>query len=167
MTRKKTERARPRPVAPRRLKGRGTGVSAEGPVWYQPEAPLGSAVRYLAALSPRFDWVGIYVLKGDTLVLGPFIGESTEHRKIPVGKGICGAAVAKDADQNVPDVKLVDNYLACSLKTRSELVALVRDGQGKVLGQIDIDSHTPEAFGPEEERAVRKIADELGELWPA
>lgn len=140
--------------------------SPEMPFWYRPEAPLGSAVRYIAALSPKFDWVGIYVLKGRQLVLGPYIGAETEHKRIPVGKGVCGTAVAEDRDLNVPDVSQASNYIACSLETRSELVVLIRDGQGKILGQIDIDSHTPAAFSPEDEEKVRQIARELGELWP-
>jgi L-methionine (R)-S-oxide reductase len=136
------------------------------PVWYQPEAPLGSAVRYLASLSPRFNWVGIYILNGKMLELGPYIGAPSEHTRIPVGRGVCGTAVALNADQNVPDVSASDNYLACSLETKSELVVLIRDRQKQILGQIDIDSHVRNAFGPEEERAVSQVAAELGELWP-
>jgi GAF domain-containing protein len=137
------------------------------PVWYQREAPLGSAVRYVAGLSPKFNWVGIYVLKNKTsLELGPFIGAETDHKKIRVGQGVCGTAVAENADQNVADVKASENYLACSLETKSELVVLIRDAKGKILGQIDIDSHELNAFGPAEEDAVKKIAKELGELWP-
>jgi GAF domain-containing protein len=137
------------------------------PVWYQPEAPLGSAVRYVAALSPKFSWVGIYLLKGKVLELGPYIGENPIHKRIPVGRGVCGTAVAENKDQNIPDVTQVENYLACSLETKSELVVLIRDKKGRVLGQFDIDSHLPGAFGPEEEAGVRKIATELGELWPS
>lgn len=136
------------------------------PVWYQPEAPLGSAVRYVASLSSKFNWTGIYVLKGKTLELGPYIGAPTGHVRIPVGQGICGTAVAKNADQNVADVHVAENYLACSSETQSELVVLIRDPAGRILGQIDIDSHVKSAFGPEEESAVRKVAAELGELWP-
>jgi L-methionine (R)-S-oxide reductase len=139
----------------------------EFPVWYNPLTPLGSAVHYVASLSPRFNWVGIYELKGKYLELGPYIGAPSEHSKIPVGQGVCGTAVAENADQNVADVRARANYLACSLETRSELVVLVRDHKGKILGQIDIDSHTPNAFGPAEEDAVKKVANELGELWPA
>jgi L-methionine (R)-S-oxide reductase len=137
------------------------------PVWYQPQAPLGSAIRYVASLSPKFNWTGIYILKGDMLELGPYIGAATEHTRIPVGRGVCGTAVAKNEDQNIPDVNASDNYLACSVETRSELVVLVRDRDGNILGQIDIDSHIPNAFGPEEEAAVKIIARQLGELWPA
>lgn len=144
-------------------------MGPELPFWYDPAAPLGAAVRYVASLSPRFNWVGIYILKGKYLELGPFVGDDTEHRRIPVGKGVCGTAVAEGADQNVPDVGKLENYLACSLETRSELVVLIREGgrpDGRVLGQIDIDSHTPAAFGPEQEAAVKRVAVELGELWP-
>jgi L-methionine (R)-S-oxide reductase len=141
--------------------------SDKTPVWYNPQSPMGSAVHYVASLSPKFNWVGIYVLKGKFLELGPFIGAKSEHTRIAVGKGVCGTAVAEDRDQNIPDVRAVGNYLACSLETRSELVVLVRNAKGKILGQIDIDSHVPGAFGPDEEDAVKKVAVELGELWPA
>ncbi|HUP57929.1 MAG TPA: GAF domain-containing protein [Bdellovibrionota bacterium] len=114
--------------------------------------------------------MGIYLLKGQgpkaMLELGPFIGAKTEHTRIKVGQGVCGTAVARNADMNVPDVKQADHYLACSLDTQSELVVLIRNKSGRILGQIDIDSHTPAAFGPVEERAVKKVAQELGELWP-
>lgn len=143
------------------------GISPDWPVWYQPESPLGSAVRYVAGLSPKFNWVGIYVLKGKILELGPYIGAATDHKKIPVGRGVCGTAVAENADQNIPDVHSHENYLACSLETQSELVVLIRDKKGSILGQIDIDSHSRAAFGPDEEKAVRQVALELGELWPA
>lgn len=142
-------------------------INPEWPVWYTPQSPLGSAVKYVAALSPRFNWVGIYILKGKTLQLGPYIGAKTGHTKIKVGVGVCGTALAEDRDQNVPDVRARENYLSCSLETRSELVVLVRDKKGKVRGQIDIDSHVVDAFGPDEEKSVRKVADELGALWPA
>jgi L-methionine (R)-S-oxide reductase len=143
------------------------GISPDWPVWYQPDSPLGSAVRYVASLSPKFNWVGIYILKGKVLELGPYIGAPSEHTRIPVGRGVCGTAVAENTDQNIPDVHGHENYLACSLETQSELVILVRDKKGRILGQIDIDSHSRAAFGPEEERAVRQVATELGELWPA
>lgn len=136
------------------------------PAWYDPLSPLGSAVKYVAALSPKFNWVGIYVLKGQELELGPYMGAPSEHTRIAVGTGVCGTAVAEGADQNVPDVRARENYLSCSLETRSELVVLIRDQTGRILGQIDIDSHTLNAFGEEEEQAVRKVARELGERWP-
>ena len=135
------------------------------PEWYRSDAVLRSAVEYLAARFPTFNWVGIYVVRGDALELGPYIGAPTEHTRIKVGVGVCGTAVARNEDMNVPDVHALDNYLACSLETASELVVLVRDAEGRVVGQIDIDSHTPNAFGPVEETAVRQVATELGALW--
>ena len=145
---------------------RSEKISPDWPVWYDPSAPLGSAVRYVASMSGLFNWVGIYALKGKVLELGPFIGEESPHRRIPVGKGVCGTAVKEDRDVNVPDVTRFEGYLACSATTRSELVVLVRNPKGRILGQIDIDSRTPSAFGPEEEKRVREIAAELGRLWP-
>jgi L-methionine (R)-S-oxide reductase len=155
----------PRVRSSKRSPKRSNADLSRLPVWYQPEAPQGSAVRYVASLSPRFNWVGIYVLKGKFLELGPFIGAETDHTRIPIGRGVCGLAVAENRDQNVPDVSVASNYLACSIATKSELVVLIRDGAGSILGQIDIDSHVLNAFGPEEERAVRQVADELGALW--
>ena len=135
------------------------------PAWYRSGSAPQAAVDYLAVTFPSFNWVGIYVLRGDTLELGPYIGAATEHTRIKVGVGVCGTAVARNEDMNVPDVHALDNYLACSLETASELVVLIRDADGRVLGQIDIDSHTPNAFGPAEEAAVRQVAHELGALW--
>lgn len=145
---------------------KSTEISPEWPVWYDPLSPLGSAVRYLSGLTPLFNWVGIYLLKGKFLELGPFLGADTPHKKIPVGTGVCGTAVALGRDMNVPDVGASDNYLACSLETRSELVVLIRDPSGKIVGQIDIDSHTPNAFSAELEERVGRVAKELGDLWP-
>jgi GAF domain-containing protein len=137
------------------------------PAWYHASDILGSAVRHLTTISSRFNWVGIYLLKGDTLELGPFIGAPTDHTHIKVGVGVCGTAVARNEDLNVPDVHAVDNYLACSLETASELVVLIRDREGRTVGQIDIDSHSRGAFGPAEEAAVKQVARELGEWWPS
>ena len=140
-------------------------IQPEWTIWYDPASPLGSAVRHVAGLSPQFHWVGIYELNGKFLELGPYIGSPTEHTKIPVGKGVCGTAVATNQDQNVGDVTSRENYLACSIETKSELVVLVRNRGGKILGQIDIDSHVKNAFSPEIEKAVKKVAEELGNLW--
>ncbi len=134
--------------------------------WLDPSDPLGSAVKHVAALSPTFNWVGIYVLDGDTLELGPYIGAATEHTRIKVGRGVCGTAVERNEDLNVPDVAAADNYLACSVETQSELVVLIRDQAGAVLGQIDIDSHTRNAFSPPLQAAVTRVAQDLGGFWP-
>jgi GAF domain-containing protein len=126
---------------------------------------LESAVQKIAALSPSFNWVGIYILKGNHLELGPFIGAPTTHTRIAVGQGVCGTAVEKNSDLNIPDVSKSSNYLACSIETRSELVVLIRNSEDRILGQIDIDSHSLNAFGPQEEEAVREVAKELGKKW--
>jgi L-methionine (R)-S-oxide reductase len=126
---------------------------------------LETAVRGLARFSPKFNWVGVYLLNGDVLELGPYVGAKTEHTTIPVGRGVCGTAVAENRDLNVPDVSQTSNYLACSLETRSELVVLIRDRAHKVVAQIDIDSHSTNAFGPAEEAEVRRVAQELGKQW--
>ena len=117
-------------------------------------------------LACRGDSVGIYVLQRDTLVLGPYIGAKPVHTRIRVGMGVCGTAVLEEKDQNVPDVRERANYLACGLETRSELVCLIRDQKGRIVGQIDVDSHQAGAFGETEELAVRQVADELGYYWP-
>lgn len=121
--------------------------------------PIGACWAAVKALSavPHFNWTGIYLLEGDTLYLGPYVGEPTEHTAIPVGRGVCGRAVAEERDLNIPDVTREENYLACSIKTKSELVVLIRPG-GEIFGQIDIDSHFPDAFGPVEEELVREVA---------
>ena len=147
-------------------KGGIPSINPAWPNWYDSSAPLGSAVRYIASLSPHFNWTGIYLLRGNFLELGPFLGNASEHTLIEVGQGVCGTAVAENADQNVPDVRASSNYLACSIETRSELVVLIRDRNDRILGQIDIDSHKLDAFGSNEEAAVKQVARELGELWP-
>jgi GAF domain-containing protein len=103
------------------------------------------------------------MLHGDELILEAFAGRETDHTRIPVGVGVCGTAVASGQDQNVPDVRAVENYLACNAWTRSELVVLIRRGS-RILGQIDIDSDLPDPFTPEEESAVKQVADALAVL---
>src|SRR4051812_16932091 len=105
---KRTSKTKAQPSSARVLR---VSVRSKMPVWYQPQAVLGSAVRYVSSLSPKFNWVGIYLLRGRTLELGPYIGAKTEHTRIKVGQGVCGTAVARDSDMNVPDVAKSDNYL--------------------------------------------------------
>ncbi|HEX3926548.1 MAG TPA: GAF domain-containing protein [Gemmatimonadales bacterium] len=107
--------------------------------------------------------VYLYMLSGDTLSLEAWSGRETEHTAIPVGKGVCGTAVATGTDQNVGDVRSRENYIACNLYTRSELVVLIRRG-GHILGQIDIDSDQVDPFTVDEEAAVRLVADALAVL---
>jgi L-methionine (R)-S-oxide reductase len=101
--------------------------------------------------------VGVYLLVGDRLVLGPFVGPTTEHTRIPVGRGVCGTAVAEDRNIVVDDVRDLDNYLACSVGTRSEIVVLIRHGD-EVVGQFDVDSDNVGAFGPADEALLEHLA---------
>jgi len=121
-----------------------------------------AAERIRAAGAP-YTSVYLYMLHGDQLELEAFAGRETEHTRIAVGRGVCGTAVATGLDQNVPDVRAVDNYIACNAWTRSELVVLIRRGS-TILGQIDIDSDVPDPFSFDEEAAVRKVADALAVL---
>jgi L-methionine (R)-S-oxide reductase len=107
--------------------------------------------------------VYLYMLHGDELVLEGFSGRETEHTRIAVGHGVCGTAVATGIDQNVGDVQGRENYIACNLFTRSEIVVLIRRGQ-TILGQIDVDSDVIDPFTAAEEQALRDVADELSEL---
>jgi GAF domain-containing protein len=124
---------------------------------------LRTAAEKIRAAGPPYTSVYLYMLHGDELVLEALAGRDTEHTRIPVGTGVCGTAVATGKDQNVPDVRAVQNYLACNTWTRSELVVLIRRGD-KILGQIDVDSDEPDPFTAEEEAEVRGVADALGVL---
>lgn len=112
-----------------------------------------------------YDWSGIYRLEGEELVLDEYEGEATDHTHIPVGKGVCGTAVAEDKNQVIPDVRDLSNYLSCSLNTRSEIVVLIRDPEGSVLGQIDIDGHQVGAFDTTDESFLENVAAVLAERW--
>jgi len=105
-------------------------------------------VETIADQISYYDWTGFYMLEPDDpemLVLGSFLGELTSHVRIPVTEGICGAAVAAGETIVVDDVNTDSRYLSCSIKTKSEIVVPIY-AHGKVVGEIDIDSHTPAAF---------------------
>jgi GAF domain-containing protein len=121
------------------------------------------AVEAIAQKLPQASWAGVYWLEGDALVLGPFVGPPTEHTRIPVGKGVCGAAVAQDRDQVVDDVSARPDYLACSPAVRSEIVVLIR-ASGKVVGQLDLDSEKPAAFSRADHAFLTVVAGALGSL---
>jgi len=107
-----------------------------------------------------FDWVGVYVLEGDTLVLGPYRGNPTEHERIHIGDSVCGAVAASGKTEVVPDVHERPGHIACDLATRSEVVAHIsRDGV--VLGVLDVDSNATDAFGDREVRMIEEAAGEI------
>lgn len=121
-------------------------------------------VELIAARLPNYNWVGFYMLDPDdsgVLVLGPFRGAPTQHVRIPLSQGICGAAAAQNQSIIVDDVHADPRYLACSLETRSEIVVPIR-AAGRVVGEIDIDSHTPAAFGPADRVFLEECAAIVG-----
>ena len=127
------------------------------------EELLRLAAERIQASGPPYTSVYVYMLDGDDLVLEAFAGRETEHTRIPVGKGVCGTAVATGQDQNVGDVRAIGNYIACNTFTRSELVVLIRRGE-TILGQIDVDSDVPDPFTAQEEVEVRRVANALAVL---
>lgn len=135
---------------------------------YLSDAILRAVVKEIKATTTDFNFVGVYLFNADEkmLWLHNYVGEPTEHAKIEVGQGVCGTAVAELENQNVPDVTKVDNYLACSPRTKSELVVLIRAGD-EVFGQIDIDAKKVDAFSAEEQEAVEMVADKLAEVFVA
>jgi len=127
------------------------------------KALLQYAADRIQAAGPPYTSVYLYMLHGEELVLEAFAGRETEHTRIAVGHGVCGTAVATGQDQNVGDVRSISNYIACNTFTRSELVVLIRRGP-LILGQIDVDSDQPDPFTPDEEAAVRRVAEALAVL---
>ncbi|MDZ7359903.1 MAG: GAF domain-containing protein [candidate division KSB1 bacterium] len=124
-----------------------------------------ACVKILKRDFPKYDWVGIYLVEGDELVVHNYIGAPTPHTRIPIGQGICGAAVAERATIIVPDVNADPRYLACSLETKSEIVVPI---QGRRLyGEIDIDSHTPAAFYPPDRDLLEGMAKDLADFLDA
>jgi len=118
-------------------------------------------VKLLHERMLKYNWVGFYMLepgaKPPVLVLGPFQGAMTPHTRIPLNQGICGAAASSGKTVVVDDVANDARYLACSIETKSEIVAPVFV-RGKVAGELDIDSHFPAAFTPEDQRFVEHCA---------
>lgn len=127
------------------------------------EGLLALAAERIRAAGPPYTSVYLYMLHGEELVLEAWDGRDTDHVRIPVGKGVCGTAVATGEDQNIGDVTGVGNYIACNTFTRSELVVLIRRGP-VILGQIDVDSDVPDPFTAEEQAEVKKVADALAVL---
>ena len=127
-----------------------------------PKSAMQQAVRLLKDAIPHYTWVGIYVLEGDELVLGPYLGKPSPHTRIPLGRGICGAAATEKATIVVDDVNADPRYLACSIETKSEIVVPIMRGS-TVLGEIDIDSDQPAAFGERDRALLEPVAALLAE----
>lgn len=126
-----------------------------------PEDVFKISIDLMSSL-PHFNWTGIYWLnKGVLELFDYYIGKKTDHTKIPVGKGVCGTAVSENRDIVVDDVLQLDNYLACSIETRSEIVVLIKDNEETILGQIDIDSDQIKAFDDIDRMYMEKLAKKL------
>jgi GAF domain-containing protein len=126
-----------------------------------------SAVTGLAESAAHYDWVGVYLLEGDTLDRHTQVGAPTPHARIPVSQGLCGAAVRERRTIVVDDVRDDPRYLACSLATRSEIVVPIITPGGQVVGEIDIDSDLPAAFGPADRDRVESAAAALAARFAA
>ncbi len=114
---------------------------------------------------PYYDWVGFYFRNGDKreLKLRVYAGEATDHEIIPFGKGICGQVAESNQNFVVPDVKAQDNYIACSLSVKSEIVVPMFKN-GKNIGQIDIDSNTLDPYTQEDELFLEWVNAEVAKI---
>src|SRR5690606_38267986 len=113
----------------------------------------------------HYNWVGFYFTNGDKkeLKLGPYVGAETDHTIIPFGKGICGQVAVSNETFVVPDVMAQDNYLSCSIDTKSEIVVPIFKN-GINIGQIDIDSHVIDPFTEEDEKLLNYVCEKLSEI---
>lgn len=114
-----------------------------------------------------FDWTGFYLVSGQKekmLELGPYVGEETDHKEIPFGKGICGQAAETLNTFVVQDVSEADNYLACSIHVKSEIVVPIMK-KGEFVGELDIDSHKRNAITPELKKLCENICKELASIF--
>ncbi len=126
---------------------------------------LQSLCEFLKTNVAHYDWVGFYFRNGDKeeLKLGPYAGEPTDHTIIPFGKGICGQVAVSNQNFVVPDVKAQDNYIACNIAVKAEIVVpLFVNGEN--IGQIDIDSNTPNPFSEEDERFLEFVNEKVNRI---
>ncbi|MPS72927.1 MAG: GAF domain-containing protein [Chryseobacterium sp.] len=112
-----------------------------------------------------YNWTGFYFRNGDKdeLILGPYVGAETDHTVIPFGKGICGQVAVSGETFVVPDVWAQDNYLACSIDTKAEIVVPIFKN-GENIGQIDIDSHSKDPFTKEDEELLNWLCEEVAKI---
>jgi len=114
---------------------------------------------------PYYNWVGFYFRNGkkEELILGPYVGEPTDHTIIPFGKGICGQVAVSNKNFVVPDVSAQDNYIACSITVKAEIVVPIFVN-GENIGQIDIDSNTPDPFSEKDERFLEFVCAQVATI---
>lgn len=113
-----------------------------------------------------YNWVGLYFAnqENQTLHLGPYVGAPTDHTVIPFGKGICGQVALSNQNFVVPDVSAQDNYIACSLTVKSEIVVPIFVN-GINIGQIDIDSHVFNPFTEKDERFLEFVTEQIAKCF--
>ena len=122
---------------------------------------LDDVVTFLYENFDHYSWIGIYLVEGNDLILGPWKGpQATEHTRIPIGQGICGSAAASGETELTPDVNADDRYLSCFISTKSEIVVPIKKDD-KILGEIDIDSDKKDAFTDKDVEFLEKVADML------
>jgi L-methionine (R)-S-oxide reductase len=119
---------------------------------------LKAAVELIDAFSDGFNWTGFYMMRGGVLEVGPYIGPVTEHTRIELNQGICGAAASQKKTVLIDDVNSDPRFLACSLSTRSEIVVPLMDGDN-CLGEIDIDSDQPSFFTEDDRLMLESVAE--------
>ena len=119
-----------------------------------------SLVQWLDKEVPYYNWTGFYFMNDEKqqLEIGPYVGAYTDHTVIPYGRGICGQVAVSGKTFEVPDVHAQDNYLACSLATKSEIVVPIYKGEN-LVGQIDIDSHELDPFTQEDHNLLEAVAN--------
>ena len=129
------------------------------------EKRLYNLCEFLEQSVDYYNWVGFYFKNGNKneLKLGPYVGEPTDHIIIPFGKGICGQVALSNENFVVPDVAAQDNYIACSITVKAEIVIPIFIG-GKNIGQIDIDSNTPNPFTKDDERFLEFVCVQVADM---
>ena len=124
-----------------------------------------AVVKLLSSSVPTYTWVVIYAVEGNDLVLDAWSGPSaTEHTRIPIGKGVCGFAAKAGRTEIVSDVAKDPRYLQCFLSTKAEIVVPILN-QGKVVGEIDIDSDQLDAFSSVDKEFLEAVARKAGTVW--
>jgi len=121
---------------------------------------LNETARLLKENFPKYNWVGFYLMDGEELALGPYVGKPSPHTRIKLDSGICGAAVREEQTIVVPDVNADPRYLECSLETKSEIVVPIRKGE-KIVGEIDIDSDELNTFDEQDKNFLENLSQIL------
>ena len=129
------------------------------------DATLKEVCELLKSSIPYYDWVGFYFKNGEKeeLKIGPYAGATTDHTIIPFGKGICGQVAVSNKNFVVADVSSQDNYIACSLSVRSEIVIPLFVNNVNI-GQLDIDSNTIDPFTHEDERFLEFVCESVASI---